>query len=113
LANGLRAWADGGQLIVRNDADDENGLTGLDFVAGGEHGLLNLGAIQMGAVGAFLVDDAAAVGTALDSEVNARHVSVMGDGELGALRGATDENGLTHRNSELFACKRSGFDFKN
>jgi len=70
LGNGGRARR-GGQLIVRNNADDENGLAGFDFVAGGQHGLLDLYTIQKRAIGAFLVDDAAAVGTALDGEVNA------------------------------------------
>jgi len=113
LGNGLRARGDCWELVVGNDADEENGLAGFDFVAAGEHGLLNLCAIQMGAVGAFLVDDAAAVGTALDGEVNAGHVVVVWDGEMGAVGGAADEHGLASRNAELLACKRPGFDFKN
>jgi len=81
-------------LVVRNDADDENGLAGLYFVAGGEHGLLNLRAIEMGAVGASFVDDAATVGTTLDGEVDTRHVVVVWDGELRAVGSAADDDGL-------------------
>jgi hypothetical protein len=81
-------------LVLRNNADDENGLARFDLVAGGEHGLLNLCAIEMGAVCAFPVDDAAAVGTALDGEVHARHVIVMGDGKLSAIWSSPDEQSL-------------------
>ena len=77
MGNGWRARG-GGQLIVRHDANHKYRLAGFDFVAGGEHGLLNFCAIKMGAVGASFVDDAAAVRTALDGEVNAGHVIVVG-----------------------------------
>jgi len=89
-------WAGGGcgKLVVRNNADDENGLAGFDFVAGGEHRLFDLRAVELGTIGAAFVDDAAAVGTAFDGEVNAGHVIVVGNGELGAIGGAANEEGL-------------------
>jgi len=100
-----------GELIVRNDADDENGLAGFDFVAGGEHGLLNLCAIQMSAVGALLVDDSASVGTALDGEVYARHVIVVRYRKLGAVRRTADEDGLPIRERDFLARERTCLDF--
>jgi len=88
-------------------------LAGLDFVAGGEHGFLNLCAIKLCSVGAALVDDAAAIGATLNGEVNAGHVIVMGDGELGAVGGAADEESLTGWNRNLSAREGSTSDFKN
>ena len=57
-------------------------LAGFDFVAGGEHGLLNPYAVQMSAVGAFLVDDAAALRPALHRKVQPRHARVIPRHEL-------------------------------
>jgi hypothetical protein len=92
LGNGWRARG-GGQLIVRHYANHKYSLAGFDFVAGGEHGLLNLCAIQMSSVGASFVDDAAAIGTAFDGEVHAGHMIVVGNGKLGAVRRSADEDG--------------------
>src|SRR6266567_6646633 len=100
LTGNLRAGC--GQLIVRHDVNNKNGLAGFDFVAGCKHRFLNLRAIQMGAVGAFLVNDAAPTRTALHREVHARHVIVVGNGELGTVRGAPDDHGLpTHQGNRL------------
>src|SRR5260370_37795772 len=94
-------------MVVATDADDVSGLAGLDFVAGSEHGLLNLCAIQMGAVGASFIDDAAAVGAAFHGEVHAGHVIVVRNGELGAVGGAADEDRLAGCQRRLCASKRS------
>jgi len=113
LCNGLRARGDGGQLIVRNDADEEDGLARFDFVAGGEHSLLNLGAIQMGPVGAPFVDDAATVGAAFDGEVHAGHMIVVWNGKLRTIRRAADEQGLAGWKRNLSTRKWSSSDFEN
>jgi len=94
-------------LVVRNNAYDKNGLAGFDFVAGGEHGLLNLCAIQMGAIRASFVDDAAAVRAALDGEVNTGHVIVVRDGELGAVGSAPNQKRLACQKRDLSPCEWS------
>jgi len=88
-------------------------LAGFDLVAGGEHGLLNLRAIQLGAVGASLVDDTAAVGTAFDREVNAGHVIVVWNGELSSVGSAADANGLSGRERDFFSGKWTYFNFED
>jgi len=113
LSDSPRARGDGGQLIVRNYANDENGLAGFDFVARGEHGLVNLCAIQLGAIGAFSIDDAAAVGTALDGEVDAGHVIVMGNGKLRAVWCAPDQKRLASSERDLPTREGSHSDFEN
>jgi len=99
-------------LVVRNNAYDKNGLAGFDFVAGGEHGLLNLCAIQMGAIRASFVDDAAAVRAALDGEVNTGHVIVMRDRKLGTVRGSADKDGLAIRKRNFLTREGTGLDFE-
>jgi len=94
-------------LVVRNDADDEDGLAGFDFVAGCEHGILNLCAIEMGAVGASFVDDAATIGAAFDGEVHAGHVIVVGNGELGAVGSAPNQKRLACQKRDLSPCEWS------
>ncbi len=113
MGSGLRASGNGGQLTVRDNADDENGLAGLDFVAGSEHGLLNLCAIQMSAVGASFVDDAATVGTTLDGKVHAGHVIVVRNGELGAIRRPADEDRLPIRKGDFFPHEGAKFDVED
>jgi len=108
LGNGLRLgdrWRarGGGQLIVRHDANHKYRLAGFDFVAGGEHGLLNFCAIKMGAVGASFVDDAAAVGTAFDGEVHTGHVGVVRNRKLRATWRSADDNRLTIRERDSSA----------
>jgi hypothetical protein len=88
-------------------------LAGFDFVAGGEHGLLNLCAIQMRAVGASFVDDAAAVGTALDGEVRTGHMVVMRNGELGTVGGTADEDRLAIRKRDIPAGERTCLDVED
>src|SRR6266852_2533875 len=111
LGNGWRARG-GGQLIVRHDANHKYRLAGFDFVAGGEHGLLNFCAIKMGAVGASFVDDAAAVRTALDGEVNTGHVIVVGNSELSAVRRTADTDGFAIRKRNFLTREGTGLDFE-
>ena len=101
------------ELIVRHDANNKNGLAGFDFVAGGKHRFLNLRAIQMGAVGAFLVNDAAAAGAAFHREVHARHVIVVGNGKLRPALRAANGCGLPTHDSELFSGQRPVLYFQN
>jgi hypothetical protein len=78
------------QLVVRNDADHENGLAGFNFVTVGESGFFSARAVQKCAVAASLIDDAAALFIAFDSEVRAGHLIVVGNGKLGPVRCAAD-----------------------
>jgi hypothetical protein len=108
-----RAWAGGrrGGKNVRSDADNENGLAGLDFVPiGKEHGFADSCAVQVCAVGAFLIDESAAVQAILDSKVHARHKIVVRHGKLRALRGPTDDNGLAARERNRFPSERPRFN---
>src|SRR6266705_1437125 len=59
------------------------------------------------------VDDAAAARTALHREVHARHMIVVGNGKLRAVRGAPDYHGLPARQSNRLSGERAGFDFEN
>jgi len=66
----------------------------------------------MGAVGALLVDDAAAVGTAFDGEVNAGHMIVVGNSELSAVGRAADEDGLPVRERDFLTREGTCLDFE-
>ncbi len=63
----------------------------------------------MGAVGASLVDDAAAVRTAFDGEVDAGHMVVVGNGELGAVGRTADKQRRTAAYVQQLASEGSGF----
>jgi hypothetical protein len=100
------------KLAFRNDTNDEDSLAGFDLVAGGEHGLLNLCTVELRAVGASFVDDAATVRAALYGEVNAGHVIVVGNCELSAVGSAADEELLADWKRNLPTCEWSGFHFE-
>jgi hypothetical protein len=88
-------------------------LAGADFVAVGEGGILDAGAVEEGAIAAVAVAEHGPFGAALDGEVDAGHERVMGQGEIGASGGATEGDGLTGADGHLFAGHRPGLHFEN
>ena len=82
------------QLVVGHEADDEDGLTRLDFVAGGQHGFLDFSAVQQRTVGALFIEHAATVSAAFYGKVYAGHVVIVGDGKLCAVGSAADRHGF-------------------
>jgi hypothetical protein len=65
-------------------------LAALDFVAVGEHRILNARAIQKRAIAALAIQNAAALRPALDSKVHAGHKRVVRQSKLRAPRRPPD-----------------------
>jgi len=108
----MGTWRGCGQLVVRHNTNSEDRFSGLDLVTGGEHGLLNSSAIQKRAVGAFLIDDAAAARATLDREMHAGHVVVLRDRKLRAIHGTADKHCVTGDHGQLLAHRWAGFNFQ-
>jgi hypothetical protein len=79
----------GGEHIVAQDADDENGGSGADFVAVGERGFLNARAIEESAVATVEIKETTAFLAEIDGEVEAGHGFVVGEGVV-SFRVAAD-----------------------
>jgi hypothetical protein len=73
-------WSRGSGSIFGDDAKNEDGTSGADFVAVGESGFLDAGAVEEGAVAAVEIADAAAFGVAFEGAVDAGHARVVGKG---------------------------------
>ena len=88
---GLRRKRSAG--VLRNDAKDEDGIAGADFVAVGESGFLDAGAVEESAISAVEIADAATFGVAFESAVDAGHARIVGKGVFGFV-GAANAQGL-------------------
>jgi hypothetical protein len=88
---GLRRKRSAG--FLRNDAKDDDGIACTDFVAVGESGFLDAGAVEESAVAAVEIADAAATCVAFESTVYAGHARVIGEGVFDFV-GAADAQGL-------------------
>jgi len=82
------------EFRVGNNLHFENGLAALDFVAVGEHRILNLRAIQKSPVAALAILHAAAARSALHGKVHARHKRVVRQSKLRPPRRPSDRDGL-------------------
>jgi len=89
----LRLRGERNSRLLRNDAKDDDGIACADFVAVGERGFLNAGAVEESAVAAVEIADAATAGVAFESAVNAGHARVVGEGVFG-FGVAADAQGL-------------------
>lgn len=102
----------GGERFVRENADHEDGVACADFVAVGESGFFYAGAIQECAVAAVEVEEAAALFTVLDSEVEAGHELVVGKDVIGFV-GAADAESFASRYSDQFSDQASNRHVKD
>jgi hypothetical protein len=87
-------------------------LAAFDFVAVGEHGVLNFSAIEKCAVAALAVHNAAALRTALHNKVQAGHERVVREREVGARGRAANGDGLAGRQGNFLSLEGAGFNFK-
>jgi hypothetical protein len=79
--------------FLRNNAKNDDGIACTDFVAVGESGFLDAGAVEESAVAAVEIADATAFGVALESAVDTGHTRVVGKRVFG-FGGAADAQGL-------------------
>jgi hypothetical protein len=89
----LWLWSRGSGSIFGDDAKNEGGTSGADFVAVGESGFLDAGAVEESAVAAVEIADATAFGVAFEGAVNAGHARVIRKGVFG-FGVAADTQGL-------------------
>lgn len=72
----------GGKRFVGEHADDEDSVSGADFVAVGESGFFHACTVEESAVAALQVEEATAFFTVIDGEVEAGHELVVGKGVI-------------------------------
>jgi hypothetical protein len=84
----------GGKFRVGNDFHRENRLAALDFVAVGEHRMLDARAIEKRAVATLAILDVAALRPALNGKVNAGHKRVVRQSKLHPPRLPPDGHAL-------------------
>jgi hypothetical protein len=103
----------GRKFLVSDDFHGENCLPALDFVAVGEHRILDARAIQKRAVAALAVLDAAAARPALDGKVHARHKRVMQQSKLRPPRRPPNGHRLARLQADDLPRHRPFFYFEN
>jgi len=86
-------WSRGSGSIFGDDAKNEDGTSGADFVAVGERSFLDAGAVEEGTVAAVDVADVTTFGVAFESAVDTGHARVIGNGVFG-FGVAADAQGL-------------------
>jgi hypothetical protein len=103
----------GSKFGVGNDFHRENRLAALNFVAVGEHRLVDSSSIEESAVAALAILDAVALRRTLDGEVHAGHERIVRKGKLRAPGRSPDEQSMAREERDFLTGKRTGFDFEN
>jgi hypothetical protein len=101
-----------GKRILTQHANNEDGVAGADFVAVCESGFLYASAVQEGAVATVKVEEAAALFSLLDGEVEAGHEFVVGEGVIGFVC-AADAKRLSGCQVHLLSCEGTGTTFQD
>jgi hypothetical protein len=100
------------EFCVGNDSYSKNGLATFDFVAVGEHRILNFRAIEERAVTALAIDNATTLRAALHYKVETRHKGVVRQRKLRAPRRSAYGDGLPSRQGNDLAGHRPRLYFK-